>query len=114
MRHADRALMMLYRNEVNGTYEDDLVERMKWMMTEQCVVCTQPGWENLKAKITIMVEGSCEMGNGCGKLSMCAKDTSSYPDSNGAIRSTTIKVHFTYCCSLRATATRLLRKMSLL
>ncbi|KAF4670555.1 hypothetical protein FOZ61_010146 [Perkinsus olseni] len=86
MRHADRALMMLYRNEVNGTYEDDLVERMKWMMTEQCTVCTQPGWENLRAKITIMVEGACEMGSGCKKLSMCAKDTSSYPDSQGGIQ----------------------------
>ncbi|KAF4753216.1 hypothetical protein FOZ62_000162 [Perkinsus olseni] len=85
MRYADHALMMLYRNELGGNYEDDLLERMKWMMTEQCTVCTQPGWENLKAKITIMVEGSCEMGNGCAKLSMCAKDTSSYPDSNGGI-----------------------------
>ncbi|EER09816.1 hypothetical protein Pmar_PMAR018457 [Perkinsus marinus ATCC 50983] len=85
MRYADHALMMLYRNELGGSYEDDLLERMKWMMTEQCTVCTKPGWEDLKAKITIMVEGSCKMGHGCGKLSMCAKDTSSYPDANGGI-----------------------------
>ncbi|KAF4677482.1 hypothetical protein FOL47_001297 [Perkinsus chesapeaki] len=85
MQYADRALMMLYRNEVNGTYSDDLVERMRWMMTDQCVVCTKPGWENLRAKITIMVEGSCKMGNGCGKLSMCVKDTSQYPDPTGGI-----------------------------
>ncbi|EER15178.1 hypothetical protein Pmar_PMAR006907 [Perkinsus marinus ATCC 50983] len=85
MRYADHALMMLYRNELGGSYEDDLLERMKWMMTEQCIVCTKPGWEDLKAKITIMVEGSCKMGHGCGKLSMCAKDTSSYPDANGGI-----------------------------
>ncbi|KAF4712383.1 hypothetical protein FOZ62_025642 [Perkinsus olseni] len=85
MQNADRALMMLYRNSVNGTNNDGLLERMQWMLTDQCVVCTQPGWEDLKAKITIMVEGSCEMGNGCGKLSMCAYDTSKYPDPNGGI-----------------------------
>ncbi|KAF4750263.1 hypothetical protein FOZ62_012222 [Perkinsus olseni] len=85
MQYADRALMMLYRNAVNGSYPDDLVERMRWMMTDQCVVCTKPGWENLRAKITIMVEGSCKMGHGCGKLSMCVEDTSKYPDPNGGI-----------------------------
>ncbi|KAF4677481.1 hypothetical protein FOL47_001296 [Perkinsus chesapeaki] len=85
MQYADRALMMLYRNTVDDTHADDLVEQMQWMMTDQCVICTQPGWENLRAKITIMVEGSCKMGNGCGKMSMCVKDTSQYPDPNGGI-----------------------------
>ncbi|KAF4688961.1 hypothetical protein FOZ60_002210 [Perkinsus olseni] len=85
MQYADRALMMLYRNTVDETHADDLVEQMQWMMTEQCAVCTEPGWENLRAKITIMVEGSCKMGHGCGKMSMCVKDTTKYPDPNGGI-----------------------------
>mmetsp|Transcript_17021 Transcript_17021/g.14478 ORF Transcript_17021/g.14478 Transcript_17021/m.14478 type:complete len:114 (+) Transcript_17021:3-344(+) len=54
-------------------------------LTEQCAVCTQPGWENLKAKITIMVEASCEMGANCRKLSMCAFDSATYPSDNGGI-----------------------------
>ncbi|EER20045.1 hypothetical protein Pmar_PMAR007306 [Perkinsus marinus ATCC 50983] len=85
MQYADHATMMLYRNAIDGDYADDLVYRMNYMMTEQCAVCTQPGWENLKAKITIMLEGSCTVGKYCHKLSMCAYDASAYPDSTGGI-----------------------------
>ncbi|EEQ97773.1 hypothetical protein Pmar_PMAR004512 [Perkinsus marinus ATCC 50983] len=85
MQYADHATMMLYRNAIDGDYADDLVYRMNYMMTEQCAVCTQPGWENLKAKITIMLEGSCTVGKYCHKLSMCAFDTAVYPDSKGGI-----------------------------
>ncbi|EER04208.1 hypothetical protein Pmar_PMAR011430 [Perkinsus marinus ATCC 50983] len=85
MQYADHATMMLYRNAIDGDYADDLVYRMNYMMTEQCAVCTQPGWENLKAKITIMLEGSCTVGKYCHKLSMCAYDASAYPNSTGGI-----------------------------
>ncbi|KAF4693912.1 hypothetical protein FOZ60_009659 [Perkinsus olseni] len=85
MEYADHATMMLYRNAIDGDYADDLVYRMNYMMTEQCAVCTQPGWENLKAKITIMLEGSCTVGKYCHKLSTCALDTAAYPDSEGGV-----------------------------
>ncbi|KAF4711999.1 hypothetical protein FOZ62_032268 [Perkinsus olseni] len=85
MEYADHATMMLYRNAIDGDYADDLVYRMNYMMTEQCAVCTQPGWENLKAKITIMLEGSCTVGKYCHKLSMCADDTTRYPDPSGGV-----------------------------
>ncbi|EER20046.1 hypothetical protein Pmar_PMAR007307 [Perkinsus marinus ATCC 50983] len=85
MQYADHATMMLYRNAIDGDYADDLVYRMNYMMTEQCAVCTQPGWENLKAKITIMLEGSCTVGKYCHKLSMCAYDAAAYPNSTGGI-----------------------------
>ncbi|KAF4673470.1 hypothetical protein FOL47_010522 [Perkinsus chesapeaki] len=85
MQYADHATMMLYRNAIDGDYKDDLLYRMNYMMTEQCEVCTQPGWENLKAKITIMLEGSCTVDQYCWKLSMCAYGTDSYPDPSGGI-----------------------------
>ncbi|KAF4673464.1 hypothetical protein FOL47_010516 [Perkinsus chesapeaki] len=85
MQYADHATMMLYRNAIDGDYKDDLLYRMNYMMTEQCEVCTQPGWENLKAKITIMLEGSCTLDQYCWKLSMCAYDSTSYPDPSGGI-----------------------------
>ncbi|KAF4746404.1 hypothetical protein FOZ62_025879 [Perkinsus olseni] len=85
MQLADHATFEVFRNAIDGDYADDLVVRMNWMLTQQCVVCTQPGWENLRAKITILVEGSCTKVNYCNKVSMCAFDAVEYPSSAGGI-----------------------------
>jgi len=79
MKYADSALAMVYRNYMHdptGRYQDDsnILNRLMWMLTEQCPRCLDDAYatQNFKAKITIMVEASCKMGNGCGKLSFCA------------------------------------------
>ncbi|KAF4724148.1 hypothetical protein FOZ63_032063 [Perkinsus olseni] len=78
MEHTDSALMMLYRNYINdptGKYQEDsnIVNRMYWMLTAQCADCLKDDYFP-HAKITVMVEASCKMGRGCGKLSFCAHD----------------------------------------
>lgn len=79
MQYADNALAMVYRNYMHdptGKYQDDsnMLNRLMWMLTEQCPKCLDDAYAsaNYRAKITIMVEASCQMGNGCGKLSFCA------------------------------------------
>jgi hypothetical protein len=79
MKYADSALAMVYRNYMHdptGKYQDDsnLLSRLMWMLTTQCPRCLNDSYAtaNYKAKITIMVEAACRMGNGCGKLSFCA------------------------------------------
>lgn len=81
MRYADSALAMVYRNYMHdptGKYQDDsnILNRLMWMLTEQCVHCLDDAYsaQNYKAKITVMVEAACKMGAGCGKTSMCAFD----------------------------------------
>lgn len=86
MELADHATFEVFRNTVGGEDNDGLVERMKWMLTEQCTVCTQPGWENLRAKVTILTEGSCNKVDYCGKVSMCAFDAMEYPSASGGIQ----------------------------
>ena len=79
MQYADNALAMVYRNymhDPSGKYQDDsnMLNRLMWMLTEQCPKCLDDAYAsaNYHAKITIMVEAACQMGNGCGKLSFCA------------------------------------------
>ena len=83
MRYADSALAMVYRNYMHdptGKYQDDsnILNRLMWMLTEQCVNCLNDEYakDNYKAKITIMVEAACKMGASCGKISFCAFDGS--------------------------------------
>ncbi|KAF4673477.1 hypothetical protein FOL47_010530 [Perkinsus chesapeaki] len=83
MQLADHATFEVFRNAIDG---DGLVQRVEWMLTQQCAVCTQPGWENLKAKITILVEGSCTNVDYCHKVSMCAYDSAAYPNKDGGIQ----------------------------
>jgi hypothetical protein len=79
MQYADNALAMVYRNYMHdptGRYQDDsnMLNRLMWMLTQQCPMCLDDTYASThyKAKITIMVEAACAMGNGCGKLSFCA------------------------------------------
>ena len=83
MKYADSALAMVYRNYMHdptGKYKDDsnLINRLMWMLTEQCVNCLNDDFAkaNYIAKITVMVEAACAMGNSCGKISFCAFDGS--------------------------------------
>jgi len=87
MKYADSALAMAYRNYIHdptGHYQDDsnLVNRILWMLTSQCPNCLNDDYAsaNYKAKISVMVEASCQMGASCGKASFCAFDS----DSQGA------------------------------
>lgn len=84
MKYADSALAMVYRNYMHdptGKYQDDsnILNRLLWMLSDQCVNCLDDTYaiQNYRAKITVMVEASCRMGAGCGKISMCAFDASS-------------------------------------
>jgi hypothetical protein len=81
MRYADSALAMVYRNYMNdttGKYHEDsnIANRLLWMLSEQCPNCLNDSFAaaHYKAKITVMVEASCKMGAGCGKLSFCSFD----------------------------------------
>jgi hypothetical protein len=81
MSYADSALAMVYRNYMHdptGKYQDDsnILNRLLWMLTSQCEHCMDEAYvkSNYLAKITVMVEAACAMGNGCGKISMCAFD----------------------------------------
>ena len=87
MKYADSALAMVYRNYMHdstGRYSDDsnILNRLLWMLSQQCTHCLDDSYAaaNYVAKITVMVEASCQMGAGCGKISLCAFDG----DSAGA------------------------------
>jgi hypothetical protein len=93
MRYADSALAMVYRNYITdptGKYQADsnMVSRLMWMLNGQCPNCLDDAYsrENYKAKITVMVEAACRMGNGCGKLSFCAHDR----EGEGAVYMNTV------------------------
>jgi hypothetical protein len=81
MRYADSGLIMLYRNynhDPTGKYQDDsnLYSRAIWFLKEQCQHCLDEAYvaANYIAKVTAMMEASCEMGASCGKVSFCAHD----------------------------------------
>ena len=85
MKYADSALMMLYRNyETSPIFNPDsnILSRAKWMLQSQCVKCLDDTYaeSNYKAKITIMVEGSCAQFDYCAKLSFCVYDGSGDPN----------------------------------
>jgi len=85
MKFADSALMMLYRNyETSPIFHGDsnILSRAKWMLQTQCPNCLNDSYAkaNYKAKITIMVEGSCAQFDYCAKLSFCVYDGSSDPN----------------------------------
>jgi len=71
MKYADSALAMLYSNTPDG-----LVDLIQWLVTEQCEKCLVDEYssENYNAKISVIVEASCKMGNGCSQKSMCIRD----------------------------------------
>jgi len=80
MLYADSALMMLYRNYIHdpaGLLADDssIVARMQWFLTQQCKNClVDSAASAFKAKITVMVEAACQVGEACKKISFCAHD----------------------------------------
>jgi hypothetical protein len=78
MRLADSALAMVYSNFVDAPLRPDippttsLPATLAWLVTTQCKKCLQQN--NYRARITLMVEASCQMGKGCGQMSFCAAD----------------------------------------
>ena len=85
MKLADSALMMLYRNyETSPIFNPDsnILSRARWMLQTQCAKCLNDSYatSNYKAKITIMVEGSCAKFDYCAKLSFCVYDGSGDPN----------------------------------
>jgi hypothetical protein len=77
MKHADSALVMIYRNYMTSEYysqTSNLLNRAKFFLKEQCVRCLDDAYatENYKAKMTLMVEASCRAKDYCAKLSFCA------------------------------------------
>ena len=81
MRHADRALMMAYRNYLTKPtdptgMDNGMMRRLQYMFKDQCTRCLDDEYavRNYKAKITIMVETSCNLGASCGYVSFCAAD----------------------------------------
>ena len=81
MRYADSALMMAYRNymsrpgDLDGS-KNGLLRRMQYMLKEQCVKCLDDAHASkyYTAKITIMVETACNVGEYCDRVSFCAVD----------------------------------------
>ena len=85
MKYADSALMMLYRNyETSPIFNSDsnILSRAQWMLQSQCIKCLDDAYAaaNYRAKITIMVEGSCAQFDYCAKLSFCVYDGSGDPN----------------------------------
>ena len=85
MRFADSALMMVYRNYLFFSPSDPagysgLSTRLRdYFLTQQCAGCMQDEFAtaNYHAKISIMVEASCEVDDICPLVSFCAKHTES-------------------------------------
>ena len=80
MKYADSALMMLYRNYMeSSTFNSDsnILSRAAFMLKDQCVHCLDDDYAiaNYNAKLTIMIEASCNETDYCGKISFCAHDT---------------------------------------
>ena len=81
MRHADRALMMAYRNYLTKPSDpsgmnNGMMRRLQYMFKDQCTRCLDDEYavRNYRAKITIMVETSCKLGVSCNYVSFCAID----------------------------------------
>lgn len=81
MKYADSALMMAYRNymsKAGDEYGDKngLLRRMSYMLKEQCKRCLDDSYarQNYRAKITVMVESSCDVEEYCDRVSFCAFD----------------------------------------
>jgi hypothetical protein len=80
MRYADSALIMLYRNYMESpifSRDSNILSRAFYFLKQQCVNCLDDAYalSNYKAKITIMVEGSCSPADYCAKISFCAHDS---------------------------------------
>jgi hypothetical protein len=91
MRLADRALMMVYRNSLatdtaNAAGDNDLLDRLRWFLTEQCQKCLDDEYaiSHYRAKLSIMVETACRVGNSCKSISFCAKTTDVLPHQDPA------------------------------
>ncbi|KAF4664834.1 hypothetical protein FOL47_004909 [Perkinsus chesapeaki] len=75
---ADSALYLVYRSYMTdksgmGLHEDNnLLGRMKWFMQLQCINCLDPNYKP-RAKISILVEGACYVGEYCGLISFCGQ-----------------------------------------
>jgi hypothetical protein len=79
-KYADSVLAMLYSNFVSKTTSSgathSLDAQLQWFLTTQCPKCLQDDYAklNYKAKLSIMVEGSCQMGRSCSWASFCSYD----------------------------------------
>lgn len=79
MRYADSALAMLYSNYVVSTQypsEKSILGFGKWLFAVQCRRCADLEYvrNNYRAKLSLMVETTCKMGQKCGRKSFCAYD----------------------------------------
>ena len=78
-KYADSVLVMLYSNYMTSPMlpeKDNLYNKLKWLLTEQCPHCLDDAYSkaNYKGKIMVMVEASCQMGRSCSWASFCAYD----------------------------------------
>ena len=78
-KYADSVLVMLYSNYMTSPTlpeKDNLYNKLKWLLTEQCPRCLDDAYSkaNYKGKIMVMVEASCQMGRSCSWASFCAHD----------------------------------------
>ncbi|KAF4694820.1 hypothetical protein FOZ60_006975 [Perkinsus olseni] len=78
MDNADSALYLVYRSYMDDKSSmklnagNNLLARFKWFMTLQCIQCLNPGYTP-RAKISVLVEGACYVGEYCGEISFCAQ-----------------------------------------
>lgn len=90
---ADSALVMLYSNYIESPVyprDQSLYSRLRWLLSEQCEKCLDDEYAQAqyRAKITVMVEASCEMGRSCAWASFCAYD---WPDEGARYLSRTLE-----------------------
>lgn len=79
LKLADSALVMLYSNYIESSTfsaENSPFHRLRWLLNEQCKDCLNDSYArtNYRAKITVTVEASCEVGRSCSWASFCAYD----------------------------------------
>lgn len=73
-------LCRLYRNYMQSSIfsaDSNILSRASYFLKDQCTHCLDDAFAsaNYKAKITIMVEGSCSPADYCAKISFCAHDS---------------------------------------
>ncbi|EER15928.1 hypothetical protein Pmar_PMAR003386 [Perkinsus marinus ATCC 50983] len=79
MDNADSALYLVYRSYMTDKSDmelnpgNNLLARFKWFMELQCIQCLNPGYKP-RAKISVLVEGACYIGEYCGLISFCGQN----------------------------------------
>jgi hypothetical protein len=94
MRYADSVLVMMYSNFMKSAdfpADKNLISRLVWLLTTQCEKCLDDTYAvtEYHAKITMMIEASCNMGRSCSWASFCAHDR---PDEGAEYLAQTLAV----------------------